>query len=1024
MRFTDIFIRRVVLSVVVSVLILVAGVRSYLTLPVQEYPSTISATITISTAYYGADAATMAGFITTPLETVVSQAPGIDYMTSISQTGQSSITLTLKLNQNPNATLAQVQAYASSIQNQLPPGTQAVSISVANNTNGFMFASASSRVLPPEQVGDWVSRVLSPQIQAVPGVQNVSVQGSPNLALRVWLRPDRLSSYGLTATDAVTALSSNDYVTGVGQTLGGMTYVNLAINSGLHSVDAFRDLVVARTGTALVRLSDVADVEVGPDVTNAENIGQGGEGAFIQVNLTPGANLLTVARGVRAVFARVERQLPPGIDLNVLFDDSDDVLASRHEVLVSLAEAMAIVGVVIFLFLGSLRSLVIPLVTIPLSLIGTFGLMALFGFSINSLTLLAMVLAIGLVVDDAIIVVENVNRHLADGMRPVDAAVLAARELGAPILAMTAVLVAAYLPIGLQKGLTGALFTEFAFTLAGSVTVSAVLALTLSPMMCSRILRPHDPLHRRGPTALPDRALSAGQRIYGAALSRVLDVRPLVLVVAACVLVSIVYMFQHAEHELVPQEDRGFLLIQGVAPPAANLDQLALWDPMILRSYRSIPEEFGYWIGNAPNNVFDGFILKPWSKRHRTTSAVQAELQNALDKVAGIELAVFQPSDIPGSGGGLPIQFVLEGTGSIDTLAAVGDRMILAARRSGLFAYIDKDLKIDQPQTTIVLNRARLAELGLDVATIGNQLNNLLGGAFVNYYSRQQRSYKVEPLVVRDLRLNADQILDYPIANLNGVPIPLSAVATLSHQVVPEQINHFQQLTATTLSGIPMPGVPTGTAYAFLQDLARQDLPSGFATDTAGGLRQYVNEQGAFLPTFAFAMVIIYLALAALFESFRDPLVIMVSVPMSVAGALLFIWLGVGGASINLYSEIGLVTLAGLISKHGILIVEVANEQQILGRSKRDAIERAAALRLRPILMTTAAMVLGVMPLVFATGAGAAARYVMGLVIATGLGIGTIFTLFVVPAVYMFVAARHEHAGIDGPLPTPAAPMV
>ncbi len=1023
MRFTDVFIRRVVLSVVVSVLILVAGVRSYLALPVQQYPSTISATITISTAYYGADAATMAGFITTPLESVVSQAPGIDYMTSISQTGQSTITLTLKLNQNPNATLAQVQAYASSIQNQLPPGTQAVSISVANNTNGIMFASASSRVLPPEQVGDWVARVLSPQIQAVPGVQNVSVQGSPNLALRVWLKPDRLSSYGLTATDAVTALSNNDYVTGVGQTLGGTTYVNLAINSGLHSVDSFRNLVVARTGTALVRLSDVADVAVGPDATNSENIGRGGEGSFIQVNLTPGANLLTVARGVEAVFARVERQLPPGIDLDVLYDASTDVLASRHEVIVSLAEAMAIVGVVIFLFLGSLRSLVIPLVTIPLSLIGTFALMALFGFSINSLTLLAMVLAIGLVVDDAIIVVENVNRHLADGMRPLPAAVLAARELGAPILAMTAVLVAAYLPIGLQKGLTGALFTEFAFTLAGSVTVSAVLALTLSPMMCSRILRPHAP-GRRGLGTWPDRALAVGQRVYSALLSRVLDVRPLVLVLAACILVSIVYMFRHAAHELVPQEDRGFLLIQGVAPPAANLDQLALWDPMILKAYHSLPEQDGYWIGNAPNSIFDGFILKPWNERHRTTSVVQTELQDALNKVAGIELAVFQPSDVPGSGGGLPVQFVLQGTGSIDTLASVSDRMILAARRSGLFAYIDKDLKIDQPQTTIVLDRARLAELGLDVATIGNQLNNLLGGVFVNYYSRQERSYKVEPLVVRDRRLNADQILDYPIANLNGVPIPLSAVATLSHQVVPEQINHFQQLTATTLSGIPMPGVSLGRAYAFLQDLARADLPAGFATDTAGGLREYVNEQGAFLPTFAFAMIIIYLALAALFESFRDPLVIMVSVPMSIAGALLFIWLGVGGASINLYSEIGLVTLAGLISKHGILIVEVANEQQILGRTKRDAIERAAALRLRPILMTTAAMVLGVLPLVFATGAGAAARYVMGLVIATGLGIGTIFTLFVVPTVYMFVAARHEHAEIDGPLPTPAAPMV
>ncbi len=1024
MRFTDIFIRRVVLSIVVSVLILVAGIRAYLSLPVQQFPTLISATITISTAYYGADAATVAGFITTPLEAAVAQAPGIDYMSSVSQTGQSTITLTLRLNQDPNATLAQVQADASSIANQLPPGTQAVSISVANNAPNILAILVSSRTLSPALVGDWVSRVMSPQLQAVHGVASVQVQGTPNLALRVWLKPDRLASYGLTANDAVTALQANDYVTGVGQTLGGMTFVNLAVNSGLHTVAAFRNLVVARTGTALVHLSDVADVEDGADATNFEVAGRKGQGAFVSLNLTPGANLLAVARGVETVEHRIEQQLPPGIDAQIVFNAAHDVLASRHEVIMSLLEAMAIVAAVIFLFLGSLLSLVIPLVTIPLSLIGTFALMAIAGFSINTLTLLAMVLAIGLVVDDAIIVVENVNRHLAEGLRPRQAAILAARELGSPIIAMTVVLIAAYLPIGLQGGLTGALFTEFAFSLAGSVTVSALLALTLSPMMCSRVLRPHDPGRRTGFVAFSDRALASGQRIYGAILTRVLDVRPLVLVFAAAVLVSIVFMFRHSARELAPQEDQGVLFVNGTAPPSADIDQIELWDPPIIDAFDRIPEMRDWWISSIIGSITDGFVLKHWDERRRTTDEVQVDLQRALDRVAGMEIAVFQPPSVPGSGLGLPVQFVLQGTGSIDELASVSDRMILAARQSGLFAYIDKDLKIDQPQTTIVLDRARLAELGLDVQTVGNQLNDLLGGVFVNYFSRQNRSYKVEPLVVRDLRLNAHQILDYPIATVNGITIPLSAVATLSHQVVPEQISHFQQLTATTLSGIPAPGVSVGEAYDYLQKLARADLPSGFATDTSGQLRQYVTEQGAFLPTFGFAMIIIFLALAALFESFRDPLVIMVSVPMSLAGALFFVWLGIGGASINLYSEIGLVTLAGLISKHGILIVEVANEQQLLGRSKRDAIERAAMLRLRPILMTTAAMVLGVMPLVFASGAGAASRYVMGLVIASGLGIGTIFTLFVVPSVYMFVAARHRHAEIDGPLPTPASPMV
>ena len=1022
MRITDIFVRRAVLAIVVSTLILVAGLRAYLALPVQEFPTTVSATITVSTAYYGADAATVAGFITTPIENAVAQAEGIDTMTSVSQTGQSTVTLNLRLNQKPNATMTEVQAYVSSIANELPPGTQAASISVADTSRDAFDVFVSSRVLSPAQVSDWVNRVMLPQLQAVRGVQTIQNQGAPNIALRVWFEPDRLASYGLSAVDATAALASNDYVTGVGTTLGGMTTVNLAITSGLHSLDEFRNLVVRRSGETLVRLGDVAHVAFGADNNSFEVDSSAGEGAFLSVHLTPGTNLIETTAGLRAVIARLQEHLPPGITLTIQRDASDYVEASRREVLASLGEAMAIVAVVIFLFLGSLRSLLIPLVTIPLSLVGSFALMAAFGFSINTLTLLALVLAIGLVVDDAIIVVENVNRHLALGMRPMPAAMLAARELGGPIVAMTVVLIAAYVPVGLQTGLTGALFTEFAFTLAGSVTVSAVLALTLSPMMCARILRPR--AADGEPTVdLADRVLGLMQRVYGAILRRVLDVRPLVLLAALGILVAIVVMFRGAAHELAPQEDQGFILIGGAEPPSADLDQIVLWNPQIDAIFRGIPEVHDYFTADTPagnGGTTDGIDLKRWQLRHRSTTAVQEDLQRGLDKVAGLELSAFQLPSLPGAQG-LPVQFVLQGTGSLEELSAVSDRMIVSARASGLFAYIDKDLKIDEPQTTIVLDRTRLGALGLTAQSIGDQLNALLGGEYVNYFSLQQRSYKVEPLVVRDRRLNASQILDYPVANIGGVPVPLSAVAHLTRQVVPEQINHFQQLNATTLSGIPAPGVPVGRAYAYLRTLAHADLPGGFATDTSGPLREYVTEQGSFLPSFGFAMVIIFLALAALFESFRDPVVIMVSVPMSIAGALFFLWLGVGGASINLYSEIGLVTLAGLISKHGILIVEVANEQQIAGLSKREAIERAAMLRLRPILMTTAAMVLGVMPLVFATGAGAASRYVMGLVIATGLGIGTVFTLFVVPSVYLVVAARHVRPGVDDPLPHSAA---
>jgi multidrug efflux pump len=1009
MRMTELFIRRPVLSVVVSVLILVAGLRAEMGLPVQHFPTIVSASIQIQTAYYGADAATIAGFITTPIENAVAATEGLDYVSSTSLTGVSTVTLFLRLNQDPNRAMTEVQSYVNSATALLPQGFQAPLITVRDNANGVMELAVSSRTLSTAQVSDYVSRTIQPQLQSVPGVQQVFNEIGEKLALRVWLEPDRLAGYGLSATDIVNALQNNDLVTGVGQTLGGATFINLAVNSGLQTLEQFRALVVRRSGSALVRLGDVARIEFGSDSTNVAVRDGAGSGTLIAVNITPTANLLDVERGLLAVVGRINAHLPPGMDVAVLHDGADYVYAARHEVLVSLAESLAIVAAVIFLFLGSPRAVLIPLVTIPLSLIGTFALMAAMGFSINLLTLLALVLAIGLVVDDAIIMVENVSRHLADGMRPFEAAIKAARQLAGPIVAMTVVLIAAYLPVGLQKGLTGALFTEFAFTLAASVTVSAVLALTLSPMMCSRMLRAHagGEAARQRLTGRSDRALHAMQSLYARLLSAVLDVWPVPVAIAAAVMVSIVFLFTHARHELAPQEDSGWVFISGTPPASAGLDQLMLYDPQVIAAIARVPERSAWWTINAPGNVFDAVVLGPWDERTRTATDVQNQLQEALNKVAGLSYAIFQPPPLPGAEG-LPIQFVVQTAASIDTLATVVDRLMTDARRTGQFAYIDKDLKIDLPQRTIELDRDRVSELGLDVNSVGTSLNWLLGGNFVNYFSLQQRSYRVMPLVVRDRRLNPEQLLDYPIANIGGVPIKLSSVATLSRQVVPEQIAHFQQQNSSTILATMAPGVSVDEGLSTLKRLAAADLPTGFSTDTSGPLREYVAEAGSFLPSFAFGMVIIYLALAALFESLRDPAVILISVPMSVAGALFIIWLGVGGATVNLYSEIGLVTLAGLISKHGILIVEVAREQQLLGLDKRAAIEHAAALRLRPILMTTTAMVLGVMPLVFATGAGAESRFAMGLVIASGLAIGTCFTLFVVPAVYLVVGARHS----------------
>nr|WP_321983590.1 efflux RND transporter permease subunit [uncultured Lichenicoccus sp.] len=1006
MHLTELFIRRPVLACVISALVLVFGLRAEQALPVMQFPFTVSGTIEIQTSDYGADPATVAGFITTPLEAAIAQTQGIDYMTSSSTTSLSDITVHLLLNYDPTRALAEVQSYVSSVTSQLPQGVQASSITLYSGGNEVLDLGVSSDVLSPAQVADYVHRLVAPRLQAVAGVQQVDVEGGPSIVMRAWLNPQKLAAYGLTGLDVQNALVANNFVSGAGQTLGGMTQVVLDINSGLHSVDQFRNLVVRQKGNRIIRLSDVARVAFGSDPDNFEVIANGHQGIYIGIKPTPSANALSLATAVRARIAEIQAQMPPAIKLEILHDAGEYIKSSVHEVVVTLAEALLIVSLVVFAFLGSPRSVLIPVVTIPLSLIGTFAMMSVMGFSINLLTLLALVLATGLVVDDAIIVVENVNRHVAGGMRPLAAAVLASRELALPIVAMTVVLIAAYVPVGLQGGLTGALFTEFAFTLAGSVTVSALLALTLSPMMCSRLLRPRIGGGVGRMEMMAEAALERVQRLYMAMLRVSLDLRPLVLAFGLAVLVSIWFLYTGSKAELSPPEDQGFMRISGQVSANATLDQMELYNRQITDILGAPKEGRGFWHTMQPPAYDDGVVLKPWSQRHRSTATVADEIQQALTQVAGSEMAVYVPPYLPGSNG-LPIGLVIEGTGNVAALNTVSEAFLGRVRASGLFAYAEKDLKIDQPQATIVIDREKLSTLGISMSDVGNTLNALLGDNYAGFFSSGQRSYKVEPLVGRQFRLNPSQILDYPITVVNGVSVPLSSVASIRTSVSPESIAHFQQLNATTVSAVPMPGVTQAQAYAYLQKLARDTLPSGYGIDTVGPLRQFVQESGGFATTFALAIVVTYLALAALFESLRDPLIILVSVPMSIAGALLFVWLGVGGASLNLFTEVGLVTLMGLISKHGILIVEVANEQQLLGLSKREAIERACLLRLRPILMTTAAMVLGVLPLVFATGAGAASRYVMGLVIASGLSIGTLFTLFVLPAVYMLLAGQH-----------------
>jgi len=1018
---TDLFIYKPVLAVVVSVFILLIGLRAEQSLPVREYPKTINALIEVDTTYYGADASVVAGFITTPIENAISRVDGIDYLTSQSSTGTSQVVAHLRLNHDPDKALTEIQTQISAVHDQLPPQSQTPAIKLVTGSPGSTLILAfSSTIMSEPQITDYLTRVVQPQIQSMPGVQEAEIWGGRNFALRAWIDPNKLAAHGLTAADVSAALQNNNFTSGAGTTAGQTVQLPLGITTGVHSAKAFRDLVIRQTNGAIIRLGDVAKVELGADTYQMVFQSNAQPAIAIDVEIVPNANVLDVIGGVRAKFEQIKASLPQGLNASIMYDVTGNVRASIREVAKTLLASLVIVSLVVFAFLRSARASFIPVITIPLSLIGTFAILWMLGFSVNLLTLLALVLATGLVVDDAIIVVENVTREMAQGASPAEAAIRSARTLSGPIVAMTVVLIAVYVPIALRTGLTGALFTEFALTLAGSVTVSAILALTLSPMMCSLMLRPPASGARRD---MP--GLTWPQRIYRPALRSALTLRLPLVVFGLAILVGSYYLYRGSTSELAPQDDQGYLNIGGAAPPTSTLDSLRRYDRQIQDELRAVPETAEDFIFEMPGQIGGGTLLKPFGQRTHNSTEVTGDLQGKLSQIAGVNLAVFQPSPLPGAFGALPVAYVIKAERPFNEIYEVSQRFLTEARKTGLFGYIDADLKIDLPQSTVVIDRDKVASLGLDMTSIGNTLNTLLSGAYVGYFDLQGRSYKVMPEVMRSARLNADQVMNYTIATMGGIPIPLSAVAHIETTTVPEQINHFQQMNASTISGIPMEGVTQGEAKAALDAIAARVLPPDYATDTSGPLRQFVQESSGFAGTFGFAVVVIYLALAALFSSFRDPLIILISVPMSLGGALLFIYFGVHGATLNIYSEVGLVTLMGLISKHGILMVEVANERQALGHTKRAAIEHAALLRLRPILMTTAAMVLGVAPLVFATGAGAEARFVMGLVISSGLAIGTLFTLFVVPAFYVVLARRHSAEEVQleasaGPLAVPS----
>lgn len=1020
MRFTDIFIQRPVLATVISLLILVLGIRSLTLLQVRQYPYTENAVITVSTVYTGADPALIAGFITTPLENSIAQAQGIDYLTSSSTQGSSSIQANLLLNYDPNKALTEINTKVNAVINQLPKQSQQPTLNIAiGETIDSMYIGFYSPKLASNQITDYLIRVVQPKLQAVKGVQQAEIVGQHLFSLRAWLDPAKLASYGLGADDVANALANNDFIAAVGRTKGDMVTVDLTVNTGLNNVEQFQNLIVKAQNGAIIRLRDVGKVTLGSQSYDTTVKFDNKPAVYIGIKVAPTANVLSVIKNIRKAMPDITAQLPQGLNGKIVYDESRYINSSIHEVMTSLIEALVIVTLVIFLFLGSLRSVIIPVIAMPLSLVGAFFIMLLLGYTINLLTLLALVLAIGLVVDDAIIIVENIYRHIESGQSPVEAAIKGARELAIPIISISVVLIAVYVPIGFMGGLTGALFTEFAFTLAGAVGISAIIALTLSPMMCSLSLKPSVKDQHRGFVGFIDEKFDKLRAYYEHLLQGSLKNVQVTIVFALIILSSIYFLYATSKNELAPQEDQGLIISLLTAAPNATLQQTQLYSNQVFKIFESYPETdhvFQLDGVNGLNTSIGGMVFKPWNERKRTTNQLQPQIQHLFDGIAGARVAAFQKPSLPGGGSGLPVQFVITTTDDYVKLNDISQALLDEARKSGLFVYLDSDLKLDKPQSAIQLDRDKAAQLGLTMADVGDLLASAMSENYINYFNFDGRSYQVIPQVMRGSRLNADQLLNYYLKIPNGAVIPLSTIARLKTIVVPESINHFQQLNSATISAVPFPGVTMGDALQGLQKIAKKIFPENYNMDYAAQSRQYQQESSALILTFFLALIIIFLCLAAQFESFRDPLIILISVPMSICGALIFISLGVGGASLNIYTEVGLVTLIGLISKHGILIVQFANDLQQEGHKKQEAIQMAAGIRLRPILMTTASMVLGVIPLILASGAGAISRFNIGLVIASGISIGTLFTLFVVPAMYLLLAQdHHAHTASDLP---------
>jgi len=1032
--FTDLFIKRPVLAMVVSFVILIAGSKAVLPilfpklaglggLNVRQYPRSDIASISITTVYVGADAELVRGFITTPLERAIAAADGIDYIQSQSKQGQSVITARLKLNYDANKALSDISSKVDAIRRDLPPEAEipVIEILSADSQRASAYLSFTSDILQPNEVTDYLVRLVQPRLTAVGGVQKADILGGRYFAMRIWMKPDRMAALNISPAQVRTALARNNYLAAVGSTKGSLLQVNLTANTDLHTADDFKKLVVREDKGTLIRLGDIADVVLGAEDYNAEVRFSGQKAVFMGIYVLPNANSVDVIKRVRIEMEQIKRELPSGLNAEIAYDSTAYINDAIHEVVKTLIDTLLIVMLVIFLFLGSFRSVIVPVVAIPISLIGAMFLMQAFGFSLNLLTLLAIVLSVGLVVDDAIVVVENVERHMREGMSRMNAALKGARELVGPIIAMTLTLATVYTPIALQGGLTGALFREFALTLAGAVLISGIVALTLSPMMAAHLLRPEHVDH--GFSGWVNRTFDRFREWYGSHLDRTLNARPAVYLVWAGVSVLALFMFvmipKFASKELAPTEDQGVIFGVMTAPANATIDDTIRYADAAGKVFHDVPDTRFTFQLTFPDNGFGGMVLKPWGTRKTPTAAYLPVVQQKLGAIPGIQMFPVMPSALPGSDT-TPVSFVITSTADPERILELAQQLQAKAMQSGLFRFTDIDTKIDQPQAEFVFDHDKVGSLGLDMQQVGADLTAAIGGNYVNRFNIAGRSYKVIPQIKRIDRLNPQQLENIYVSGPNNKLISLSTVASIKHKTVARSLNRMQQLNAVTISGVPTRSLDS--ALKFLEDEARNILPKGYVIDYTGESRQLRTEGDKFIPVFVLAIVLIFLVLAAQFNSFRDPFIVLLgSVPLALFGAVIFMFLKMPfgnfftsgwTTSLNIYSQVGLVTLVGLVSRNGILIVQFANEMQRKGMDKLSAVSQAARIRLRPIMMTSAATVAGHFPLTLVSGAGAAARNSIGLVLVGGMSIGTIFTLFIVPSLYMLIAKQHHEKSL------------